>query len=50
MTQLNDREVRACAYRVVDEIETKAQKIQKREPYLPWEDCLAIAMVELAKC
>lgn len=43
------QELKAIAYALADEIETRADAIQQREPQLAYEQCQSLALLEMLK-
>jgi hypothetical protein len=47
MRKRTTRELRAMAYKLADEIETRADRIQKEAPGLTYAHCQALALLEM---
>lgn len=43
-----DQKLRAIAYALADEIETRANAIQRRRPRLSYRQCQTLALTEMA--
>ena len=49
MTKLSEREIRAKAAAIADEIETRAEAIWQRSPKLSYAACQRLALLQMAK-
>jgi hypothetical protein len=47
MRKRTSRELKAMAYKLADEVETRADRIKRQEPGLTYAHCQALALLEM---